>query len=189
MYRISGTPYYEDVTSGISGETLKQLDIDLVATAGKCHISYGNGWEDVVWMAGRMEAAYGNQEDGERIIHARLNTVWKSAEIRDNNAIAANSKMTGDFITNLDTRTRLEMVAEVHGWDKAMIDKIVERIEQEAAKAAESEIGRNISPMDGGGAAFDISGGGFADTALGDPLNPGLNQTAPNTTPQAEALV
>jgi hypothetical protein len=172
MYRISGTPYYEDMSSGISGETLKQLDIDLVATAQKCHVAYGNSWEDVVWMAARMEAAYGDAVEGERVLRARLSTIWESAEIRDTVAITQNAKTTGDFIGNLDTRTKLEMVAEIHNWDETKINTIMERIEADAERASNSDLGRSIPSMGSRTNSttptnpFNLGGAN-----LGDPLN------------------
>lgn len=175
MYIVSGTPYPEGAGSSISGEALKQLDIRLVGTAHRCQTSWGNSWEDLIKLSARIESAFGFNTywtDANVVISAK----WESAEVRDDTAVINNVKQTMEIVPELDTRTRLEMLASIHGWDAARIDEIEKRIND--AKDAESE--RALGGLFNGNGGFGSFGAGVT---LDDPLNP-----APEVQPQNEPM-
>lgn len=164
MYVISGTPYPEGSGANISGEALKQLDIRLVGTAQRCQTGWGNSWEDLVKLSARIEATYGMGapwDDELAIVSAK----WESAEVRDDAVVIANVKSTVDIVPELDNRTRLEMMASVHGWDNARIDEIEKRINDEA----DAGVDRELQIAANGNGGFGAFGAGID---LGDPLNP-----------------
>lgn len=175
MYVVSGTPYPEGAGSSISGEALKQLDIRLVGTAQRCQTSWGNSWEDLIKLSARIESAFGFNTywaDDKVVVSAK----WESAEVRDDTAVINNVKQTMEIVPELDVRTRLEMLASVHGWDSARIDEIEKRI----ADAADAESERALGGLFNGNGGFNAFGTGVE---LGDPLNP-----APEAVPQPEPI-
>lgn len=164
MYVVSGTPYPEGAGSSISGEALKQLDIRLVGTAQRCQTSWGNSWEDLIKLSARIESFFGKNtywSEDNVVVTAK----WESAEVRDDTAVINNVKQTMEIVPELDIRTRLEMLASIHGWDPTRIDEIEKRIKE--AKDAESERVLASRFNDNGG--FNQFGTGVP---LDDPLNP-----------------
>ena len=171
MYVVSGTPYPEGAGSSISGEALKQLDIRLVGTAQRCQTSWGNSWEDLIKLSARIESAYASNTvwtDDTVIVSAK----WESAEVRDDTAVINNVKQTIEIVQELDVRTRLEMLAPIHGWDPTRIDEIERRIIDAQDMAANRALGSFIN--DNGG--FNNFGEGVE---LDDPLNPPVPEAQP----------
>jgi hypothetical protein len=177
MYIISGTPYPEGVGANISGEALKQLEIRLVGTGKRCQTGWGNSYEDLVNLSARIEATYGKGEPWP-LDSASVTAKWESVEIRDDSKVIANVKSTTDIIPSLDVRTRLEMLAPVHGWDNAKVDEIEKRINQAVEAALDAELARSRGG-DGASGGFSAFGTGTdlgqpqkGSIELGDPLNP-----------------
>lgn len=161
MYIITGTPFPEGAGAGISGEALKQLDIRLVGTAQRCQTSWGNSYEDLVKLSARIETVYGRGAPWD-LGKATVTAKWESAEVRDDSVVISNVKATVEIIPELDVRTRLEMVAPIHGWDNTRIDEIEQRI----ADAGAANLERELNALGNGGF------GGFGQgVTLDDPLN------------------
>lgn len=161
MYIITGTPFPEGAGSSISGEALKQLDIRLVGTAQRCQTGWGNSWEDLVKLSARIEAVYGRGAPWD-LGKATVSAKWESAEVRDDTVVIGNVKATVEIVPELDVRTRLEMLAPIHGWDTTRIDEIERRI----ADAGASSLERELNALGNGG--FGNFGNGVT---LDDPLN------------------
>ena len=119
MYTITRTPRTDGVDGGASGESLKQREIGLVGKVNRCHVSFGNAWENVAVMAWRVQSAYGNSQPPE---YSRMATRWQSAEIRNDTETVDNVLKIAD---RLDERTVLELLAPVFKWDTGKIDAIL----------------------------------------------------------------
>ncbi|MGJ3241161.1 MAG: phage portal protein [Anaerolineae bacterium] len=174
MYIVSGTPYPEGAGANISGEALKQLDIRLVGTAGRCQTSWGNSYEQLIKLSARIESVFGGNtvwSDDTVLLDAQ----WESAEVRDDATVISNAKEATEIIPELDLRTRLELIAEVYGWDDMRLDAIEERIRDAQAETVDRELGMLL-----GNGGFGAFGEGVA---LDDPLNPPNTQDEITVTP------
>ncbi len=165
MYIISGTPYPEGTGANMSGEALKQLDIRLIGTIQRCQTSWGNSWEELIKLSARIETVFGGGAPWSSDTTV-INAEWVSAELRNDKIIIETVKATIEIVPNLDTLTRLEMVAGIYKWTPSRIKEITERIiaQQSADAASERAFG---TENDG----FEEFGNGID---LGDPLNPDL---------------
>jgi hypothetical protein len=80
---VTRTPQYLFEALGAdspSGESLKQREIGLISKVERKQRVFGNAWEDVVALSGRLWAKY---RPGDATPPARLQTQWKSAAIEN----------------------------------------------------------------------------------------------------------
>lgn len=76
-----------------SGEALKQREIGLLGKLNRAQVQIGNAWEDVIMLANEQQTAFGF-EFAPRI--DKLDTRWKSAEIRNDTDVLALFKLLND---------------------------------------------------------------------------------------------
>lgn len=145
MYMVSRIPMTKKDSANTSGEALKQLEAGLLGRLRRLHVSLGNGWEDAVALAHRIQTVFGAKppEIG------RVKCQWKPAEIRNDTLVVDNALKIGDRI---DERTLLEEVAKVYGWDAEKIDDILRSKRGDAASRLAS-LGGGIAGA--GGFALD----------------------------------
>lgn len=118
MYMITRTPR-QDSTDNVSGESLKQKEIGLIGKARRCHVSFGNAWENTARIMWRVQSAFGTVQPPE---YKRVETRWRSPELRNDTAIVDNVLKVAD---RLDERTVLQLLAPVFNWDNNSIDAIL----------------------------------------------------------------
>jgi len=76
-----------------SGEALKQREIGLLGKLNRAQVQIGNAWEDVIMLANEQQTAFGF-EFAPPI--DKLDTRWKSAEIRNDADVLALFKLLND---------------------------------------------------------------------------------------------
>jgi len=79
---ISRTPQYLlQIMGGVpSGESMKMAEAGLVAKAKRRQVNFGNVWEDVIYMAAKLEATWGTISlDPESTVE----TLWEKPESRN----------------------------------------------------------------------------------------------------------
>lgn len=105
MATISDTPAYRFQTSKqIAGsETQKQMDGPLIAKVETRQILAGNAWEDVMLIALKLANKYSSDVTIADIDDLMINTVWRSAEVRDDKEVMDISKGKKDLKVPLET--------------------------------------------------------------------------------------
>jgi len=154
MYLITRTPKPGDAGDTSSGEALKQREIGLVGKAKRCHVNFGNAWENVARIMWRVQAAYGTEQPPE---YKKLYAKWRSAELRDDVKVIDNANKVAEKI---DQKTYLKLVAPVFGWDDDAIDKIIDALRGDSG-ARMAALAGNI-PAFGGGVLNGIPVGSAA---------------------------
>ena len=90
MARVSNTPLSRFQISGqIAAEgTQKQMESGLVSDAETTQLVYGNAWEDCMAMGRKLNNAFGEEGTPELDEEQPIDTVWKSAESRNDKEVA-----------------------------------------------------------------------------------------------------
>lgn len=93
---VSSTPQYRlkpiGVSDNVSGETLKVLDGGLVKRSEERQLIFGQSWADTMAMCVKVARAFGAQ-DVPDLDEMDINTVWHSAEIRNEKSDAETATM------------------------------------------------------------------------------------------------
>lgn len=118
MYTVSRIPEPKE-SSNVSGEALKQLESGLLGRVRRCHVGFGNAWENALMVSARIQAAYGSAPPAATRFYAR----WMPGAIRNNTEIVDNAVKIRDQV---DERTFLQLIAPVFGFDEAKIDEIMQ---------------------------------------------------------------
>lgn len=126
---VSRTPSM-NASANLSGEAMKQSEIKLLGKVRRFQVKAGNGYEDAMMMAHRIQAAYGTQSPPEV---TRWRTYWMDAEIRNDKDMVDNVMKVKDQIGPKET---LRQLSPVFGWDEESIDRIL--AESQAAQAAKT---------------------------------------------------
>lgn len=114
-----------------SGESLKQREIGLLSKVKRFQVKAGNAWEDVVALAGRIQATYGSPPPAAVRWYAR----WEDAQIRNNTEIIDNALKIADRVSE---REFLMLVAPALGWDEPKVDAILVERAREAERQLEA---------------------------------------------------
>lgn len=129
IHEVTLTPRRDDrANANASGEALRQREIMLLGKVQRFQVYTGNGWEDVMSLSTRIQAAFGNSIPTD----TRWKTRWKSAEIRDERQIielAVLLQQTG-VISNAAT---LRIIAPIFDWDDAQLEQIKQEMQSEQA--------------------------------------------------------
>ena len=112
--------------SNPSGESLKERVAGLVSQINKAQIKLGNAWEDLLRLAWSVENTYAPAGKRPPPIK-RFNTVWRSAEVRDDNALVARMVQVFNIVPN--QQLFLERLRDVLNLDDDEITKILEQEE------------------------------------------------------------
>lgn len=118
LYDVTGTPSYNEVRAGISGESLKQREVRLIGRIRRAQVYWGNAWEDVIKLAGRVEAAFGTAPP----VSGQWRCMWRDAEVRNDDVVIANALKVRRFVGK---REFLRLIAPVYGWDEAKIETLM----------------------------------------------------------------
>lgn len=114
-----------------SGDALRQRDIRLLGKITSAQVRFGNAWEDVVTMAAKLQAMFpGSGSKSPEL--GRLNTKWKSGEIRNNTDIFA---LADWLMKNGHERAALRVLSQSTLADFSD-DQITEMLDEKAADAA-----------------------------------------------------
>lgn len=128
------TPDAGGVSDDASGEARKQAEIGLIGKISRFQVKAGNNWEDVAELSVAVNDAYATTSAPKS---GRWRTMWKSAEIRNDNDIitqaVALEKLAG-------LRAALAHAAMVTGWDEAKIAEIVAEREAKDEAALEQMV-------------------------------------------------
>ncbi|RMG90116.1 MAG: phage portal protein, partial [Chloroflexi bacterium] len=127
---ITKTPLIGVVANNdnLSGESLKQREIGLLSKVKKLQITFGNSWENVMWLAARLQAAFGRKNPP---VVNRWYCRWRNPHVRNDTQVIQNALMIKDYLSN---RQFLSLIANVYDFDESKIDKILS--EKEAENAA-----------------------------------------------------
>lgn len=146
MYKVSGTPDYDDAGGNASGESLKQREMRLLGRIRRAHAYFGSAWEDAIYTAHRVQQAFGTaQPPAARRWYAR----WKDAQVRSDREVVENAVDVADRVPK---RRFLQMIAPVFGWDEGQINQMIEELTEEQAAAMQQAI-NTMSGFGGGGSA------------------------------------
>lgn len=118
MYEISGTPNYSDASPDASGEALKQREVRLLGRVRRAQMHLGNAWKTVMWLAQRVQAAFGSSAPESKFWRVR----WEDAQVRNDTEVITNAKEVREDVP-LEELYRL--YASVFGWDEEKIKKMV----------------------------------------------------------------
>ena len=127
---VSRTPSM-DTNANLSGEAMKQSEIKLLGKVRRFQVKSGNGYEDAMAMAHRIQTAFGTSNPPAA---AAWKTVWADAEIRNDKDTVDNVMKVADKIGPKET---LRQLSPVFGWDEAAIDTIL--AEAAAAQGARTQ--------------------------------------------------
>lgn len=143
-----------------SGDALRQRDIRLLGKITSAQVRFGNAFEDMVQMAARLQRDFPGS--GKRAPElGRLNTKWKSGEIRNNTDILAMFKLLNEAGYE---RSALRLLSQSTLADFSE-DQIDEMLADKAADAA-----RNLSSTVGNlpdFGNFNLSTNGASAAAAG----------------------
>lgn len=91
---ISSTPLPGTMGSSTSsGEALKQREVGMLGKLNRAQTQLGNAWEDVIYMAASLQIMFGFKTAPQI---DTLDTVWKSAEVRNDTDVLALFKLLND---------------------------------------------------------------------------------------------
>lgn len=76
-----------------SGEALKQREIGMLGKLNRAQVQIGNAWEDVIFLANMQQTLFG---DASAPAIDKLDTRWKSAEMRNDADVLALFKLLND---------------------------------------------------------------------------------------------
>jgi hypothetical protein len=76
-----------------SGEALKQREIGMLGKLNRAQVQIGNAWEDVIFLANMQQTLFG---DASAPAIDKLDTRWKSAEMRNDTDVLALFKLLND---------------------------------------------------------------------------------------------
>ena len=76
-----------------SGEALKQREIGMLGKLNRAQVQIGNSWEDVILLANMQQTLFG---DASAPAIDKLDTRWKSAEMRNDTDVLALFKLLND---------------------------------------------------------------------------------------------
>lgn len=76
-----------------SGEALKQREIGMLGKLNRAQVQIGNAWEDVIVLANMQQTLFG---DASAPAIDKLDTRWKSAEMRNDSDVLALFKLLND---------------------------------------------------------------------------------------------
>lgn len=123
---VSRTPLLTGALGGQrSGEALKMLETGLLGKIRGFHVKAGNAWEDVLSMAARLQAEFGNVRPP---VEARWSCKWLPAELRNDVEVIENAGKVADRVSE---REYLRLISPVWGWDSVHIEQIREERAQE----------------------------------------------------------
>lgn len=91
---ISSTPLASAMGSSTSsGESLKQREVGMLGKLNRAQTQLGNAWEDVIYLAASQQGAFGHSAAPQI---DKLDTRWKSAEVRNDSDVLALFKLLND---------------------------------------------------------------------------------------------
>jgi hypothetical protein len=135
---VSSTPLPGSNNGGSEdGDTLRQRDERLLGKITSAQVRFGNAWEDVVTMAARLEAGLTGRGVPEL---GRINTKWKTGEIRNNADILAAANW---LITNGFEREALRVLSQstLADFSEKDIDKMLGDKAADSARATAAATG------------------------------------------------
>jgi len=77
---VTDTPLPGVVGGGNSGEYLKQLEVGLLGKVRRAQVSFGNSWEDVIYLVYRQHLAYASQTPP---MLEGCSARWRDAQVRN----------------------------------------------------------------------------------------------------------
>jgi len=138
---ISNTPLAISSLANVSGETIKQIDVKLLAKVRNAQIKLGNSWEDVVRLAIAMQNSYGTKVVGKVENEKLFRTQWKEAEIRNHFQVVEIARMI--FEATGDLNLFMHQTADIHGLGEAEIERVVKEGEKRMQEGMLQQEGRN----------------------------------------------
>lgn len=135
---VSATPLPGSNNGGSEdGDTLRQRDERLLGKITSAQVRFGNAWEDVVTMAARLETGLTGRTVPEL---RRINTKWKTGEIRNNADILAAANW---LITNGFEREALRVLSQstLADFSEKDIDKMLADKASDSARATAAATG------------------------------------------------
>jgi hypothetical protein len=164
---ISRTPIPELVNadSAASGEALKQRESGLLGKIRRCHVSFGNSWEDLLDLTAKIQEAYGGDKPPP---YKSLSARWESGEVRNDTEVIDNALKVWDKVGD---KEGLRLIAPVFDYDEAKIEQILE----EKAEQTEQEMQQMTDMMGGSAPAFGNPANGKPRPAFAG-ANPMINK-------------
>lgn len=130
IYDITSTPMPDSGSDAASGESQKQREIRLLGKVRRFQLKAGQAYEDMLALAWRVQAAYGEQPPTYETLICR----WRSAELRDDALVVDNAVKVADRVGD---REFLKMIATVYDWSDEQIDQILaDRSAEQSARLA-----------------------------------------------------
>lgn len=119
---VTRTPIPEIMGSAnSSGEALKERQTGLLGKVRRFQVRAGNGWEDVMKMAARVQNAFGTKQVDEDV---RWSTQWHTAELRNDKQLVESTMMARELIGDEEA---LRVLAGVFGYSDRVDEIIQER--------------------------------------------------------------
>lgn len=139
LAQVTDTPTGRfQITRQVAGEaTLKQQDAPLLAKIRRKHAVFGNAWEDVMYLARRLDAMYGS---GGLNDEALLSVCWEPAEQRVESEVVAQLAVKREKLS-----IPLEQIWKEAGYDDETIAKMMQSPEYQARMTALAQM-QNTEP-------------------------------------------
>lgn len=156
MSKVSNTPLPDfDGGDNASGEALKARESRFIGKINRFETHAGSSWESVADLCWKIETAFAPGVNPPN--YKRFTAIFNDPVIRSDKDVVDNAlalKKEGV----ISARAALRIVAPVYGFDKAMIDKILAELADEAAQRA-AELSATVPGFN----SFQTPGGGEND--------------------------